>query len=438
MIFHVLQVCSLMTVLVSGQRWSKAIQSFQPRIGYSTNIVHTKAGSNDLNAESSINVNFPFLKEKAPTKYTQVYAGSRNAPNAQNANFFKVGYNLKFNDNNFNKKLKEHAPKTHKKFENAEVITGRQKKNEKVRAPMINTDLAPEDFVSNAYLRQLQMSEAHKQYSPPIVHKFSPPKTRSYTYSQQDISRPQVQTNSAQEQANLPQKYTRTPTTATAYNYNIQKASKAVQTSVVPQQYTGNNYQTFNHDVALKNSESFDFSNAHGDINIGDNALAASEHYSQTFKHNEESPTNAVTDINNIKLEDHIPKSFKGVKPLPLDTSLLKDPILTTDLNNAPKTTNDQIIPIHFDVRSIQAAMQNEIGKLHQSYYQQNPYITKAQNTLMNEDNAGSYSNNFRTYGQPEPIDASQYRAGWKNNYEEDIYNIVSMRPPPIGPNMRY
>ncbi|KAL1506763.1 hypothetical protein ABEB36_006066 [Hypothenemus hampei] len=472
MIRHALLICSLFLVSTNAQRYSKSIQ-IQPRSAYSTNVVHQYP--NDLHAESSIKVDFQpqqVLSNGKNRGNGNRYTQSNNPisvtrppylKESKGPNLFNVGYNLNFKDNGYPLRKPEEPRRLPlfdgKKFENAEVITGRLKKNEKVRAPSVNPNLSPQDFVSQAFLKQKASGSTRYTSSPtntmskyafPTREQVSkyPSQSPTFTYNtQQTIFKDVIK-------ATRPDPIQLSPDFKTSYETN---GNKWTSDQLEPQEFDqyfrkqsnadSQAFDTFDHEVAIKNSETFDFSNAHGEINFGNNkeisdVVAAGSNAEPTIV---QAPVNfnsngpPATDLNNINIEAHIPKNLRGVKPLPLDTSLLKDPVLTTNFNEVPQ--HGKVIPIHFDVRPIQTVMQREISKAQNYATYQNPYGYAGATNDNLDQGSGSNNANVRMYGQPE--DKGQYKVAFAYgkepaNYEEDIYKIVSMRPPPITPNLRY
>lgn len=352
-------------------------------MGYTPNFLHqmhhTPGYHGDLHGQNSIKLDYYQAQQQ---QVSPVPRGRNKYPNQgpQHGNTFNVGYNLRFQEGN----KKFHLPPGGKKFENAEVIRGRLKNNEQVRAPGPNQEYGPQTF--------LQQPSTRYTSSPTNQHY----QTSSFSYPTQQ----NVFIKPEKSQNDVPWK-----------SIGVEEPQ-----AVEPQNYfkkSFNNPQgfaSFNHEVALKNSESFDFSNVHGQISYGDdrsgvedNIPAGSEQHSQNI------------DLNNLNIEAHIPKNLRGVKPLPLDTSLLKDPVLTTSLKGNADTAKlgGKVIPIHFDVSSVQAAVQKELGKS-QTY---SPFGQQ----------------NFDQYNLQQNVYDAQ-----RANDVGDPYKIVSMRPPPVTPNFGY
>lgn len=362
-------------------------------MGYTPNFLHqmhhTPGYHGDLHGQNSIKLDYYQAQQQ---QVSPVPRGRNKYPNQgpQHGNSFNVGYNLRFQEGN----KKFHLPPGGKKFENAEVIRGRLKNNEQVRAPGPNQEYGPQTFL------QQKPSSSTRYTSSPTNQHYQTTRQPSFSYpTQQNIFiKPEQSQNDApwksigieEQQAIQPQNY-------------FEKSFNNPQ-----------GFASFNHDVALKNSESFDFSNVHGQISYGDdrsgvedNIPAGSEHHPQNI------------DLNNLNIEAHIPKNLRGVKPLPLDTSLLQDPVLTTSLKGNPDTAKlgGKVIPIHFDVSSVQAAVQKELGKS-QTY---SPFGQQ----------------NFDQYNLQQNVYDAQ-RANDVGGFNGDPYKIVSMRPPPVTPNFGY
>lgn len=497
-LFQILLACSLTIALVNGQRYSKSIQA-QPRVGFSTNIVHNYPGYNDLQAESSINVNFQSqqpLNNRGSAKYISNTPNSNSfsrtsfAGPLKDSSLFNVGYDLSFNENKKQEPRYTNA-NNNKKFENAEVITGRLKKNEKVRAPSLNVELSPQDFVSNAFLRQKQLNSVSTRHTStpinvtpkhlsPIHEKYPkyPSQSSTLTYNTQQNIFKDVSKLSRPESIQLSPDFKTSYETSGRWQdiTSLKETNNKKLDSISPQglqeiKHTNvaiQNPSRFNHDFALKNSEAFDFSNAHGEIIFGDNkdsSSAASEQYSQKINSYEifDQPINKNNNLDSnfnpqqeSDLESHLPKYLRGVKPLPVDTSLVKDPGFSKE-----SLKYARVIPIHFDI----SQMQNDLTPIQNFVAQQNPYVNRqiqsygypSQQSYVQHSNLGNsggltYENSepaasqpiFQLYGNPEPMDNKLYsKSGLKygrdhTNYEEDIYKIVSMRPPPITQNNRY
>ncbi|XP_066145532.1 uncharacterized protein [Euwallacea fornicatus] len=409
MIFPMLLTCTL--VLVGAQRVPKSI-GVQRRMGYSPNVVHAMQGYGDLRAEGSVNANYPHQQlnsYKGRVKYT-------NVQQPQGGSHFNVGYNLRFKEEpnkNFNRFQQQRYPQitTGKKFENAEVIRGTLKNNEKVRAPL-GPDMSPQQFVSQAYQTQKQIRpQTQTKYTSAQI-RFSPssssPGFNNYN-TQQNIFKDVVRSTRPEPvQYDNTKWESITPATQTENAIQADEFDKYFRKEAVRD---NQQFASFNHEIALKNSETFDFSNVHGDISFGDssnrqfidNVSGGSDRHSTTLPASVVSQNKIPVDLN---IEAHIPENLKGVQPLPIDTSLLQDPVLTTSLQGNQDVSKYGKIPIHFDVRQIQAAMQEELHK--------------TQKFAPHNYNPSGYGNAV--------------------NYQEDPYKIVSMRPPPpaAAQNLRY
>lgn len=359
-------------------------------MGYSSNIIHQYPGGSDQNAESSIQVDFHGFQRPA----------TRNSFSSEPSQAFNVGYNLSFNNDYKPKPLKEHRYTNVdvKKFENAEVITGRLKTNEKVRAPSFGSDQA---FPTNSRAR----------YATPVQEQYSkyPSQSPTFTYNtQQAIFRDVVQ-------ATRPEPIQLSPQLRSSYQAQVGRFG------------SGDPVGNFNHDFALKKSEAFDFSHAQGAISFGNKNLAG-----DSFSAASEHVPAAASDLNNLNIEAHIPKNLRGVKPLPLDTSLLKDPVLTTsDSKDAPNKYG-KVIPIHFDIRPLKNVVQTgqDQGRNYGNY---GNFPAPSTESLTYEVGTASGAN-LRMYGSPEP----NGNFGQEMRGRDDVYKIASMRPPPLGRNFRY
>ncbi|XP_066245495.1 uncharacterized protein [Euwallacea similis] len=371
-------------------------------MSYSPNQVHAVQGYGDLRAEGSVNTNYPHQQlnnyNKGRVKYT-------NVQQPQGGSHFNVGYNLRFKDEpnkNFNWFQQQRYPQitTGKKFENAEVIRGTLKNNEKVRAPL-SPDMSPQQFVSHAYQKQLRPQVQTKYTSTQI--RFSPSSSSSgfNNYNtQQNIFKDVVRSTRPEP---VQYDYTKWESITPA-----SQTEEAIQPEEFDEYFKkeaardNQQFASFNHEIALKNSETFDFSNVHGEISFGDssngqffdNVSGGSDRHSTTLSVSGANKNKIPADLD---IESHIPENLKGVKPLPIDTSLLQDPVLTTSLKGNQDVSKYGKIPIHFDVRQVQAAMQEELHKV-QKFTPQN----------------------YNPLGYGNAV-----------NYQEDPYKIVSMRPPP-------
>ncbi|KAH0999562.1 hypothetical protein HUJ04_005408 [Dendroctonus ponderosae] len=416
MMHQSLFICCLTVALVWGQRSPKSI-GLQPRMGYSSSIIHQNPGGSDQHAESSIQVDFhgfqAFGSEKRPL--------TRNSFSNEPSQAFNVGYDLSFNKNDYKPKaLKEHRYTNVdvKKFENAEVITGRLKLNEKVRAPASGSE-QPQALAFQTSKKLLGSSKA--RYATPVHEQYSQYPSQSPTFSyntQQAIFRDVVQ-------ATRPEPIQLSPDLRSSYQANT-KWNQAPISAHVGRSRSGEPLGNFNHDVALRNSESFDFSHAQGEMSFGnkspatDSFSAASEHFPA-----------AASDLNNLNIEAHIPKNLRGVKPFPLDTSLLKDPVLTTSANKDASTKYGRVIPIHFDIRPLKNVAQTGLDKAYGNY---GNFPAPSPETLTYEVGSSNGAN-LRMYGSPEPN--GNLGNGFMNG-RDDVYKITSIRPPPIGRNFRY
>ncbi|KAF7283704.1 uncharacterized protein LOC143204879 isoform X2 [Rhynchophorus ferrugineus] len=345
----IILVSSLFCSMASSQRFPKSVR-IEGEPTYLTNIIHTIGANLDNWADSSLNPNnqdqsanrlvqsippsskSDLIYTHAPLNAIYDYKLARRRSDSD-INTFNVGYNIRFGQQSEPYKQPKLTTRNHK-FENAEIITGKVKHNEKVRAPNSHGFNNKEQPIK----KLVQYQQQHEPLLP-----------TNYGQSASRIQVIQSQYQPSPHWRNMgPNMEMTRSLEGSPMPENI------FHTNYLPNQANQNHFRqvtadsSFNHVQAMKNSQPFDFSNAHGEL-IADSLSQSSNHYTENTK---------FPFPDNINVESAIPAHLKGVKPLPLDTSLLKEPVLMTGVQNVAK--NSRILPIHFDLRPIQVALQEQ------------------------------------------------------------------------------
>ncbi|XP_030751521.1 uncharacterized protein LOC115879031 isoform X2 [Sitophilus oryzae] len=361
--------------LALDPRFSKSIEA-RPRVGYSTNVVHTFPGNLDNWAQTSINpynqepaANNQLIPNKPRSKFAPIYRDTpgnllygqnnkvfSNSGPHPNLNSFNVGYNIQFGQNGgSSQKYIFAAGQKNKNFDNAEIITGKLKGNEQVRAPIRFGTPAPRRPVITLTQEPQLLPSSVNYITNPLFSKYNKPARPATGYGKiPDFIR------------DLDASFQASPWKSIGTNIEMSKSIEGPQIQKTffrpsfPQKaVTQTPLRSFNHEKAIRYSQPFDVSNVSPE-KFFDNFQAGSEQYSQYSDLNG-NRKNHPNIPENIDVNSHIPSHLRGVKPLPLDTSLLKDPVLTTDFKEAAKDSN--ILPIHFDLSPIQAAVQKESSR---------------------------------------------------------------------------
>lgn len=355
-------------------------------LGYSANIVHEDPKHPDeVSAQSSINVNFNPKKINSPPTENYPTVRSTNAAFRQNkqipqpdTQLFNVGYSVTFkNGPNENKQTKRQQI-----LDNGEIITGTRKRNEQVDAP--------QDFsVQSRQIQQIGISERKHKISgikpKPNQNQFQTGANTKQLVNSANLT-PATQKQLKQLENVQPQFMLQKQVHDNFAWRNLGPDVEIVRSSEIP---IGNNLksngQSFNHEKALGRSESFDFTNAL------DNNVGELKGTTQKFVLEKADPTpitNLIQPTTNyvpistqtqnidVPVQQYFGNGIKlmstngGPAPkFPVDMSLLRDPIITTDLKHVPENPN--VIPIHFDIRPIQEAVKSHL--VHSNGQQQLP-----------------------------------------------------------------
>ncbi|XP_060531199.1 uncharacterized protein LOC132704901 [Cylas formicarius] len=353
----------------------------ESRVGYATSIVH----DGDQKAESSINVDFGSFE--AQKTNARQYKGKVSF-NPSGAQFYNVGYSVSFNGK---RQVQRNPVPKRQTLEHAEIITGRAKKNEQVTAPHT------ENIFSHALAAQKHLISGIK----PKVFPGRPLEKpgRGLLEEASSFSSKTQHHIKGLEKTKALQLANRKYKNAQGSDYSrwkhlgagveiVKSAEIPVSTKYVnpPQDVT-----KFNHVGALESSQQFDATNVLGNTD------------SDMFGN------------------DRQRSSYVGHNPtkLPMDMSLLRDPVIITNPQNIPNDPN--VIPIHFDLRSLHLATPTEANynPVEQNYaYREgnepslddNSQIYAAEDAY--DDHETSQSEvQYKVYGkpQPQPLDSFRY-----------------------------
>lgn len=362
-------------------------------ISYSSNIVHLTGKSPEESAQSTVNVNFNMPSEKAvrqvvhhtpsyprflPKTPTDGFQHQRKPflqqkpkeellPSSDTQSF-NVGYSVRF-ANNKNPHQQQKFSRPPQVTENTDIITGTRKGHEYVQKPAFPT----QELSSNSLL------DTSRHIPQNIIHSNLLPLQPKYYDTSENTYEPQTDVN---EHSN--------PWHNLSPSVEIFKSADLSENQSPLGVEDFKPSHQFDHAKALGKSEGFDYSNA---INTG-----ADKHYTPQGENHIQQPRQKINAAGPVLFENtgSVSNRFNKQQPhflripsaaylqhsdslreqtsligannapkFPIDTRLLRNPVLTTTkertLENDPQT-----IPIHLDTSLIREAMNKEILALSQ------------------------------------------------------------------------
>ncbi|CAH0561044.1 unnamed protein product [Brassicogethes aeneus] len=404
-------------------------------MSYTTNVVHP-----DQHSQSSVSVSFnPTTNEKIP-RYTTSFkkAPTFASANAKNTNtqLFNVGYSVRFK----NPVARQVASPSRPNLDEGEIITGTRKANEQVAIPQSANSLT-DDSGSKPTFEALEAKPEDLYLSP----------TTQQYLKNLEVGKPTI---SATEEA---RKYQQN------YSWrNLGPSAEIIRSSEIPL----NHQPIFNHASALGRSQTFDFTNGVNDQHQQQQASSLVPTYNPYQSKTQFLPPisqHIHTKLNHInQIPTSMPQVNTGSYNLPVDTSLLRDPYLTTNMQSVPN--DNKMIPIHFNVRPLEDAMKNQFnlnkfdpyhsGEDSYAYQQQyvspqphqylhqkkeddfrDPYFQHNQETVENN----SYNHNkfqYKIYGKPQPLKSYKF-SGYKTISKDLLNNHRQPRQNPYKYLMR-
>lgn len=381
-------------------------------VAYTSNVAHKDPQYPDQSARSTVSVSFNTNHQqdlKKTPRYTSSFQKSptfdhplptpvfRNTqiatvPHGDNGNtqLFNVGYSVRFQGKST--PIQRDVPTFMRpNLDNGEIITGTRKANEQVSAPQA-MESTQQLTVNSLDEKKHKLSgiKPKPKFQVPLGKPekvYLAPQTQKYLKQLEQGTKPLFKST---EDAKKYHDQT--------YSWrNLGPSVEIIRSSEIPA-----TSQEFDHSSALGRSQSFDFSNG-VDIN---QPSATSSYPSFNYQTNTQQqflpPISTKVETKPLlfsQIPTTTPPVNQGVAKFPLDTSLLRDPYVTTNINNVPKTTN--VVPIHFNVRPLEEVMKNHLqaakNNLEQTivqstpeYYQNpipqpQPYSQYAQNIQYNQ-----------------------------------------------------
>ncbi|KAF5282042.1 hypothetical protein FQA39_LY00566 [Lamprigera yunnana] len=426
-------------------------------IGYSTSVVHQNPKYPDQRAESSIKVDFqtnnqqghrqtgrkrPKSNEQLPQQQTFASHSYNNPQYHQESEqynapqTFNVGYSVSFNGKS-QKSLQQLFPPP-------EIITG--SRNEAVQRPM-HSNFDAEDFVSNALLdiKKQKISGIKPKYNRVNIKQDAKnfitqlaPKTQQYLSYLGDV-KPTPSSNlhfRQQLETIVPTTESWTSVSPTVEIYR----SKGLHTNI------NQTPKHFDHDSALGNSEGFDFSNI---MDAYDKNIKMMQESDVPFENENTAAPYRQFQVIPIQQLDFAQPTSEPVQQrqpphkLPVDTSLLRDPVLTVAGKNLP--TNKHSIPIPFDTSLIQVLHQKlapsvVVDDMRQQQIPNHPVVQQGnqQHSFLNNDNFEQYFNHHLKHVQPQESRIESYAIpseGYNRKMNIAKYIEMDLRPPPVEIN---
>lgn len=311
----------------------------------------------------------PFLQQKPKEEL------SHNAPISQTSDtqLFNVGYSVSFANNAKNLR-KQQKPRI---TESSDIITGTRKGQEFVQKPP--PGFATHEFASNSLLDASGNSFQHIPQS--IVQtNLLPLQQKYYDTSENPYESQQREISDVKQQNHI--WHNLSP------NLEIFKSTDLSENKPLNSAEFKPSHQ-FDHANALGKSEGFDYSNAinsAGGTNNSPPPQSSAQQFRQKvnpagpvlFDNAEDTqipkqpnlrlPSNVflppITYNHNLQTSassfvPHAKGQSQQVPKLPIDTRLLRNPVLTT--KERPVVNNPHSIPIHFDTTLVQEAMNKEL-----------------------------------------------------------------------------
>ncbi|KAK4886731.1 hypothetical protein RN001_003002 [Aquatica leii] len=452
-------------------------------VSYSTSVIHDNPRYPDQHAESSIKVDFqtnqqvkkPAIKrpktssDQIPLQQTFVpqkvdrYQQDNNQFNTPQSQSFNVGYSVRFND-----KPSKFPQQT---FQNTDIITG--SRNNAVQKP--NDDFDAQEFVNNALIdiKKQKISGIKPKYNKHYVKDDTKnfisnlaPKTQQYL-SYLGEPKPVASSNTRFRQHLLPKVKPLTESLTSSWT-NLSPTVEIYHSKDLLQNNLKQGARHFNHNSALGKTEEFDFSNVLEALNGNNNNnlynnLKTTEETLIPLAH--KANINPYTPLQILSAKQiQFPQSpSESIQThtvqkhnLPVDTSLLRDPVLTVSNKNV--AANEHTLPIQFDTTLLEAMQQKlnsnqDITKEHRQNNLENVQMHtplgmhhihlngNSQPTfVLNNENFDQYFNRYLESIQPQETQVKHLVIPFQGGNFHPLSNAakdieIDLRPPPININ---